>query len=205
MSGPLLAAMRRMVLVAVLVGAFSAHAADGEKRFAVKGAGVAPCSKFIELFDAKDNDVLLFAGWLTGYLTSSNQHAPNTFDLAPWQSTEVLLFLMRDLCGRAPEEQFYRVAAGMTQLLERDKVSVFSKGVEMTNGEHKAVLPREVVKQVQQRLKALNLYTGGVDGSFGPGTQQAIVAFQKNQGIAETGVPDQQTMVHLMYQSSNGG
>jgi hypothetical protein len=191
-----------VVAASILLPAAAAHAADAENRFAIKGAAVAPCSQFIEVFDAKSDDVLLFAGWISGFVTAINQVTPKTFDIAPWQSTEVMLFLMRDLCGRTPDQQFYRVAGNMAGLLAQDKLENFSDPVNIKNGEFKTVLPKAVVAKVQEELKARNFYTGGIDGAFGPGTQTAIEAFQKQQQIEQTGIPDQQTLVRLMYQQS---
>lgn len=41
---------------------------------------------------------------------------------------------------------------------------------------------------VQQRLNALGYTTGGIDGSFGPGTRRAIGLWQRDRGYAQTGV-----------------
>ncbi|MBQ8159912.1 MAG: peptidoglycan-binding protein, partial [Clostridia bacterium] len=43
------------------------------------------------------------------------------------------------------------------------------------------------VKSIQQRLKALGYYTGTVDGSFGTGTETAVKAFQKANGLTVDG------------------
>jgi peptidoglycan hydrolase-like protein with peptidoglycan-binding domain len=39
------------------------------------------------------------------------------------------------------------------------------------------------VTLLQQRLTALGYYNGAVDGSFGPGTKSAVVAFQQAKSI----------------------
>ena len=43
------------------------------------------------------------------------------------------------------------------------------------------------VKKLQQRLKDLGYYTGSVDGSFGEGTQAAVMAFQLRNGLTVDG------------------
>jgi predicted chitinase len=43
------------------------------------------------------------------------------------------------------------------------------------------------VKTMQQRLKDLG-YSLGVDGSFGPGTAKAVIAFQQKNGLGKDGV-----------------
>ncbi|MCP5363701.1 MAG: peptidoglycan-binding protein [Hyphomicrobiales bacterium] len=177
----------------------STNAADAEKRFAVKGAGVAKCSAFIEAYEARSNDAYLFAGWIAGYVTALNQQVDGTFDFAPWQSTEVLMLLLRDLCGRNSESQVYQEAAKMVQILGRDRLTALSEIVEMDHNGKKAALPKDVLRKVQEQLKAKGLYDGGVDGAYGGGTRKAIEAFQTEQKIPVTGLPDQQTLLRLMY------
>ena len=44
------------------------------------------------------------------------------------------------------------------------------------------------VKEVQRRLKQWGYYKGSVDGVFGAGTKQAVIAFQKKNGLTADGV-----------------
>ena len=44
------------------------------------------------------------------------------------------------------------------------------------------------VKKVQQRLKDLGYFTADVDGKFGAGTEKALIAFQKKNGLGQDGV-----------------
>jgi hypothetical protein len=181
-----------------------ASAADSENRFAIKGAGAAKCSAFMQAYESRSNDAYLFAGWISGYITALNQHTADTFDLAPWQSTDVLMLLIRDLCGRKPEEQVYRAAGALASLLAPDRLTALGEVVEMKNGEHQATLHREIMKKVQERLKDQGLYKSTVDGSFGPATQKALEGFQEKRNLPKTGVADQQTLVLLMYQVEQG-
>ena len=43
------------------------------------------------------------------------------------------------------------------------------------------------VEQIQQRLKALGLYRGPLDGVYGGGTEAAVRAFQQQGGLAADG------------------
>ncbi|MCW3117350.1 MAG: putative peptidoglycan-binding domain protein [Chitinophagaceae bacterium] len=43
------------------------------------------------------------------------------------------------------------------------------------------------VKQIQQKLKDLNLYLGEIDGDFGGGTESGIVRFQRSNGLVADG------------------
>lgn len=53
------------------------------------------------------------------------------------------------------------------------------------------------VRQVEQRLKDLNVYSGGVDGVFGGGLQSAVKVFQQTNGLAPDGVVGPQTWAAL--------
>lgn len=49
------------------------------------------------------------------------------------------------------------------------------------------VLNQAAVRNIQQRLRALNYYQGTADGVWGAGTQSAIERFQQGRGLQATG------------------
>jgi hypothetical protein len=51
----------------------------------------------------------------------------------------------------------------------------------------------DAVKQIEQFLVSLKLYTGPVDGSFGGGVESAVKTYQKQQGLAPSGLVDTAT------------
>lgn len=53
------------------------------------------------------------------------------------------------------------------------------------------------VTQVQEKLAALGLYTGKVDGAFGGGTESAVVAFQTRSGLDPDGAVGPATWAKL--------
>lgn len=53
------------------------------------------------------------------------------------------------------------------------------------------------VKQIQQALKDKGFDPGVIDGLFGPGTEAAVVALQKSEGLAPDGIVGQQTLKAL--------
>jgi N-acetylmuramoyl-L-alanine amidase len=53
------------------------------------------------------------------------------------------------------------------------------------------------IRDAQQRLQALGLYRGSVDGMWGPETQVATERFQRNRGLAHTAILDRKTVAAL--------
>ena len=55
----------------------------------------------------------------------------------------------------------------------------------------------EAVELLQERLIELGYLTGDADGSFGPRTEAAVLAFQSVAELEETGIADAETMKAL--------
>lgn len=53
------------------------------------------------------------------------------------------------------------------------------------------------VKSLQQALEKAGFSPGNADGSFGPGTQAAVIAFQKSEGLVPDGVAGLRTQAAL--------
>lgn len=56
---------------------------------------------------------------------------------------------------------------------------------------------REDILDVQRRLRAAGIYAGALDGRFGELTRVAIRAYQKANGLPETGLPTYDLVQHL--------
>ena len=55
------------------------------------------------------------------------------------------------------------------------------------------------VTQLQAQLQAKGFPPGAIDGNFGPGTEAAVLAFQKSEGLVADGVVGQQTALALGF------
>ncbi|MFN0083957.1 MAG: peptidoglycan-binding protein [Blastocatellia bacterium] len=64
---------------------------------------------------------------------------------------------------------------------------IFAKGVK-----------GEIVRKIQRKLTELSFDTNGIDGDYGNGTRKAIVAFQTEKGLDQTGEVDTTTYEALM-------
>ncbi len=55
----------------------------------------------------------------------------------------------------------------------------------------------DAVRQLQQRLRELGYYQGEIDGAYGPGTEEAVMAFQRQHGLTEDGICGEGTRAML--------
>ena len=53
------------------------------------------------------------------------------------------------------------------------------------------------VKELQSRLNALGYYKGEIDGQYGAGTKEAVIAFQKANGLDADGIAGEETRTLL--------
>jgi peptidoglycan hydrolase-like protein with peptidoglycan-binding domain len=60
-----------------------------------------------------------------------------------------------------------------------------------------------VIRNVQQRLRALNFYRGQTDGVWGASTQAAIERFQQGRGLQATGQVNPATLQALGLDPNN--
>ena len=58
------------------------------------------------------------------------------------------------------------------------------------------------VRKVQQRLKKLGYYSGGIDGDYGNGTKTAVKNFQRRNGLSVTGKVNKNTLSKLNSSSA---
>jgi hypothetical protein len=173
------------------------QAADKDGRSAVKGVGRAPCSEFVKVRENRAQEYMLFGGWIDGYMTGFNQFAPETYDMAPWESTELLAALLENHCRQNPEESFGRAVVAMHMALREDRLQSFSEMQVLGEGDQRVGVYKETLRQAQSKLKQEGVYSGAPDGIYGPGTKAAFEAYQRKNSLQVTGLPDQPTLLKL--------
>ena len=62
----------------------------------------------------------------------------------------------------------------------------------------------EVVKQIQQKLKAAGLYNGNIDGIYGSGTENGVRTYQKNNGLKVDGIVGPETLRSMGIADNSG-
>ena len=92
--------------VAAAVLTVPAAARDAGGAYAIKGTGQQACADYVQAYAAAERtegaSLLLYRGWLEGYLTGFNHFQDETYDLAPWQTTELMLAMLAKHCAGAP-------------------------------------------------------------------------------------------------------
>ena len=84
-----------------------------------------------------------------------------------------------------------------------------SSSPDMASGSQSATdwgrLSRNDIEQIQQKLKQEGLYRARIDGLVGPGTQQALRAYQRKHGLPVTATLNPQTLASLNVTPTGSG
>ncbi len=171
------------------------HAADRNGNFAIKGVGLAPCTDFLESFRAGDARLPMFLGWVSGFLSAMNLHSPDTYDLVDWQSDDYIAASLRGWCEANPSERFFSGVYQMARSLEAFRVSAQSPAVIMEGPQGKIRLYRSTLDKVRAELETRGLYDEAAHGR--EAFAMALKAYQRREGLPETGVPDTATLFRL--------
>lgn len=195
--------MRRICPIIIAASLMSmpacVFAADGKGVYAIDGGGGAACKAFTDARKAGNERAGdLFAGWLDGYVSAANQTSPETFDLTPWQTSELLLALLARYCETYPDDRFEIAVNNLLRALRPQRLSTQSEQI-IVGGEGKGIaIYREVLRRAQQSLAAQGLYSSAIDGNYGDSTRKALTAFQEKNALKVTGLPDMETLYRLL-------
>ncbi|WP_136679347.1 peptidoglycan-binding domain-containing protein [Neptunomonas sp. XY-337] len=200
MKGKILAT----AMAACLLGS-NVQASDSNGSYAIKGAGLGSCAKFLESVKAQDNLYYVYGGWVEGYLTAMNRHQADTFDIAPWQSTALMLKIAESFCAKRPDMQFHQIVSSITQTLDSDRLSSGGEFKNLGTKEKPIILQAQMIKIIQQALADLGFLGGSVDGVYGDGTKDALGKFQESKGLVATRLPDQGTLFELFKAQKSQG
>jgi len=185
-------------LLGLLAGQPPAAAADAHGQYGVCGAGLVSCAIYEREREARSPVYLVIAAWMDGYITGSNQYAPDTYDITSFESTEMLAAEISENCRLHPDTPVFAVLNSLMNQVADDRLHEPSKKVEVKLGERSVLLYEEVLRRLQQRLAAGGFYTGPIDGAFSTATREAIGRYQTSIQLNPTGSPDQVTLWRLL-------
>lgn len=131
----------------------NALAADKDKNFAVKGLAAASCATFVEERAKSSRTYGEAMAWLTGYISAYNYLKPDTYDVAPWQSVELLSFILAAHCEKNPAESFFYASNRLINSIEKDRLMIASEVITVAVGDQRMAMYKDVVFRIQSALK----------------------------------------------------
>ncbi|RYH02990.1 hypothetical protein EU805_04425 [Salipiger sp. IMCC34102] len=185
---------RAAALAALIALPLPALAADADGDFGVDGIGRASCEELTTAIAADETDKInAFGSWTSGFISATNALSEQTFDVTPWQSEALTLNLLNTFCGQNPETLFVNAVGRLIQTFAPARLTESSQVQVLGEGEDSVRIYVTVLDGVRRALTE-----AGYEVAEGPdGLTQALTAFQTDEGIETTGLPDQQTLLEL--------
>lgn len=172
-------------------------AADSQGQFGVRGAGLVSCALYVKAREARSEVYEVVAGWMDGYITGVNQYADNTYDVASFESTELLAAMVNEYCKKHADTPVFPVVNSLVKRFLKNRLTSPSHKITIDIDNRKVSLYREVVRRLQRQLAAGGFYDGPINGTYGKKVENGMAAFQKSINLKPTGFPDQLTLWRL--------
>ncbi len=186
-----------LALAGSVAGPSTVGAAVGDV-YALRGAGQLSCTQYLEAYAEEGRVLYMTAGWIDGYVTALNRLQDGVFEHLSWQETGLVLDLLRNHCTANPEDVLANAVHLFVEATAVTRLTEASELTEIPAAEGGSIdLYRATISRVQSTLAELGHYKSTVDGAFGPGTAEALKAFQAANGLPENGLPDQRTLLVL--------
>jgi hypothetical protein len=193
-----------LATIAVAAMAYPANtvlAATGSGSFSVRGIGSQSCKSLVEGTGDKTGGQAvmdMLGSWIAGYLSHGNRAADGTFEVMPISDTRVVSQMVLNVCNANPETMVEPAVATIINSLKSSVQSDDTPIIEITNAGLTTQIRKGAFLLAQKRLEALGLLpSGSSDGSYGPRTRDALVAFQREKNTQATGIPDAVTLINL--------
>lgn len=94
-------------------------------------------------------------------------------------------------------KKYIRISSGSSSSQNSSSSKKNSSQSSSSNGTCAPGDKGDAVRKVQKRLIALGYLSGGADGDYGNATKKAVIAFQKNNGLSQTGKVNSSTLSKL--------
>jgi hypothetical protein len=186
-----------IALVCLVLAGQAARAATPDGQYAIRGAALLPCSAFMRERATGSTVYQTMAAWVDGYISGINQQAPGMFDVASFETTELIAALLSEHCSKNPDDPLYAVVALLVNRMAQNALDEVSQKVEVRIGERNTLLYKTTIRRMQQQLGHLGLFNSDEDGQFGAALREAIAAYQRSIDLNPTGFPDQLTLWRL--------
>ena len=176
-----------------LCAATSAAAQDASNPYVVEGPGRTHCAAFAKQPQQSDAHRLM-AAWMAGYLTAHNRLTPQVFDFSAWQSPGVLVGLLAQYCAAHPDRIAENGAQDLIAYLAEDAIRDPAEVAMLEHNGSAVLLYVPVIARVRAALSEIGHQGGSTDFEL----VAALKAYQQDQGLDVTGLPDQATLARLL-------
>jgi len=190
--------IRTFVVVGLLAQGSIAAAADQNGLFSIRGAGLLTCATYVKEREAASGAYVMIGGWLDGYITAINELSHETFDIVPYESTELLTILINRHCENNPDDILYAVTNSLLAKLFDDRLKTSSAYVDIRVGVDQMRLYVDTVARIQTALVKKKFLGTESTGQWNLATQNAVARYQDSVGLNSTGFPDQTTLWRLL-------
>lgn len=178
----------------------NARAADNNKNFAAKGLAAISCSTFVEERKKHTPAYGETMAWFTGFVSAYNYLVPDTYDVVPWQSAELLSSLLASYCKEHPNESFVIATKVLLDSIAEERLRTVSEIVTVSIEGQKLNIYKDIVFRIQMALKEKGyLKVRWANGDYDQSTIDAMKTFQAINNLGVTGVPDQRSLFLLFY------
>lgn len=185
-------------MVALLLVAVDAGAADRDGRYATRGLGTMSCGTFVRAWATPGEQRDRIAAWVQGYLTAHNRITPGVFDGSPILATEHYIAYLVNICTRAVVSSLEQAAALFVEAMRPVRLSEPAEILTIVTAAGRAFVYASTLRAVQEALRARGALDEPADGDFTVETSEALRRFQRDQGMQETGLPDPDTLLRLL-------
>jgi len=186
--------MRQLIFALPLaIAATPGLAADADNKFAADGIGARSCGEFIAAL-SQPEPLRAFAAWTNGFMTAYNLQTPDTFDITPWQSVQLVVAKMSGFCRNNPNVAYVQGVRALIGTLEAERLTQEDTVVTIRQGESSVLIYTSVLQEVRAELNKAGLDAGAPGTPFAEELIIALTQFQKDKGLPETGLPDITTL-----------
>lgn len=173
-------------------------AADSEGTYSIRGIGALECQSFVDAAEIGEEQAEGYVRWLEGYFTGMNFHMEETYDISPFVATSDVAVLVLNQCNQEPDESIEAVTARIADALYNDREQIRSETSNIEYKGNSVNIRQNTLRRIQERLSAGGYYSEEPDGLYGPDTRAALISYQRDNGIPETGIPDRATVLRII-------
>lgn len=179
-------------------------AADENNKFSSRGVGGEKCESLIKIIESKDEKQLsvyvpIFIGWVDGYISYINRIEKNTYNAVPFISSPEILALLNQQCKKRPDMKIEETVNHVVSVLAKYKIKKENPTVNIAIGKISGIFYKDTIIDMQNQLIKLGFYKGDADGNYNDKTINAMKSFQKNKNLADSGFPNIDTVLLLLY------